>query len=270
MTQIGFYGLGRVAQALASLFSEQPNYSVVGASERIDAPWQHAKVSLSELKQSDYIFVLSKDTQLSSYLARLSGTSAVVIYCSGALDVAAETVDLKREQLIRAHPVYSFGELSNLTRNFPGTPVVISGDQGASAKVAALFDRVGAKPMQSETLDSASYHCGLVIASNYLVTLSAMAKSLLSEAGIAKVDTDYMVAHLMQNTLANISTSDEISALTGPIVRGDIATVEKHLEMLRSTMPSAIPSYCALGKRTLSLTTHDQALKDQLEGILNG
>jgi len=270
MKRIGFYGLGKVAQALARLFSEQGHYSVLGASQRSDATWPHPIGSLSELSECDYIFVLCNDGDITNYLDRLGDCPATLIYCSGAHEIKAEQLKIKTRRLVRAHPVYSFGEASRLASDFPGTPVVISGDHQASAEVSALFSDIGAKPIQSPELDSASYHTGLVIASNYLVTLSAMAKTLLSDAGIDKVDSSYMVAHLMHNTLANIAASDEAKALTGPIARGDIATIRKHLEVLASAPQSVRECYRTLGIQTLQLTQHDQELKVQIERLLNG
>jgi predicted short-subunit dehydrogenase-like oxidoreductase (DUF2520 family) len=95
-----------------------------------------------------------------------------------------------------------------------------------------------------------AYHAALAVASNYLVTLHALAQQLASRAGIGAQDAHVLLGELMQKTLANSLALGPTSALTGPIARGDADTVRRHRAVMS---PPQDVLYCALGMATLSL-----------------
>ena len=76
-----------------------------------------------------------------------------------------------------------------------------------------------------------AYHAGAVITSNYVVVLAALAEQLAREAGVPPADAVRLYLPLMQGTVANLSLGPA-AALTGPIRRGDVATVRRHLAVL--------------------------------------
>ena len=88
------------------------------------------------------------------------------------------------------------------------------------------------------------------MASNYLVTLTALAESTLGEAGLSPVEARALLAPLMRQSLDNALTLSPAVALTGPIVRGDAQTVAAHLAALLEPTRSL---YRALGRATLTL-----------------
>jgi predicted short-subunit dehydrogenase-like oxidoreductase (DUF2520 family) len=117
--------------------------------------------------------------------------------------------------------------------------------------------------------DRALYHAAGVIASNYMVTLFAEALGLL---GNLNAETDehtlrQTLAHLVDNTLRNIKTVGTTRALTGPIARGDVGTVRKHLEALDQHDPELAALYRLLGQRTARLAAERGLNADQLQRI---
>ncbi|MCX7902903.1 MAG: DUF2520 domain-containing protein [Caloramator sp.] len=81
--------------------------------------------------------------------------------------------------------------------------------------------------------DKAKYHAAAVFASNYLVVLSKITKSLLLDCGINEEFIIDAIYPLMEGALLNIKEKGIEDALTGPIVRGDHKTINMHLESLR-------------------------------------
>ena len=90
------------------------------------------------------------------------------------------------------------------------------------------------------------YHAACTIASNYLVTLMDFTQQVVDTLD-ADLDMSYLYP-LISGTLENIKRDGIKSALTGPIMRGDIGTVEKHLMILHQKNPDFIPPYTVLGE----------------------
>ena len=135
-------------------------------------------------------------------------------------------------------------------------PAAIAGATGeAVALVRALAERLGMVPFEVPEERRAAYHAAAAIASNFLVALEQSATGLLA----ASLETEdeaqarELLAPLVLRTAANWSERGA-QALTGPIARGDEATVERHLEALRGTAPELVPLYEALADRTRELT----------------
>jgi predicted short-subunit dehydrogenase-like oxidoreductase (DUF2520 family) len=98
----------------------------------------------------------------------------------------------------------------------------------------------------------ALYHAGAVLASNFLGVLSALAAEAMHEAG---VDSDAARAATHTLTMAaaeNLRTGDPGGVITGPIARGDVATVRAHLEAL-SPHPGLSEVYRALSRHAIAL-----------------
>ena len=103
------------------------------------------------------------------------------------------------------------------------------------------------RPFAVSEEQRAAYHAAASIASNFLVALQESASGLLESAGIE--DGRELLAPLVLASAANWAEHGG-DALTGPIARGDFATVERHLAALAETAPELIPMYEALAERT--------------------
>ena len=90
-------------------------------------------------------------------------------------------------------------------------------------------------------------------ASNYLVALEDLAVQLLVDAGFDEASALTALQPLISGTADNIRTLGTARALTGPIVRGDVATVRSHVEALRELPGDELQLYRALGRRTLEV-----------------
>ncbi len=104
----------------------------------------------------------------------------------------------------------------------------------------ALAETLGLRPFVLADADRPLYHAAAVIAGNYLVTLFRTASALFEEVGVPPE----ALVPLMERTIANGF------ALTGPIARGDRATIEAHLRALEERAPEIVPLYRVLAEAT--------------------
>jgi predicted short-subunit dehydrogenase-like oxidoreductase (DUF2520 family) len=143
------------------------------------------------------------------------------------------------------------------TADFTGCPCAISGSSAdALAFARELAERLGMRPFEVDEADRAAYHAAASIASNFLVVLQESAAALLDVTGVD--DARELLSPLVLRTAANWSELGP-GALTGPIARGDEATVERHLEALRERAPELVDLYEALAERTRALAARAEA-----------
>ncbi len=170
------------------------------------------------------------------------------------------------------HPVQSFPRKDVPASVFKG---ITWGIEGGPAGVEAAEEIVralrGHVLLLSEK-DKPLYHAACALASNAFVALEWTAAGILRKAGLAEDAAFAALLPLVQGTLQNVKSLGPEKALTGPILRGDIATVREHLEALRAD-PGAREIYRAAGRLVLRLAAKRglpagrvRALKRLLEG----
>jgi predicted short-subunit dehydrogenase-like oxidoreductase (DUF2520 family) len=115
---------------------------------------------------------------------------------------------------------------------------------------SSLAEALGMRPFEIEDDARATYHAAASIASNFLVALEESAAALLGKAGTG--NPRELLAPLVLRSAANWAERGG-EALTGPIARGDAATVDRHMEALREQAPELLPLYEALAERTREL-----------------
>ena len=97
------------------------------------------------------------------------------------------------------------------------------------------------------------YHLSAFLVSPTLVTLMAEAAGLLTRAKVPGNISRPMLRRFVAETAKNFSDLGARRALTGPAVRGDWATIRRHLDALRKTDPAFVPVYQSLLKAMLKL-----------------
>jgi predicted short-subunit dehydrogenase-like oxidoreductase (DUF2520 family) len=153
------------------------------------------------------------------------------------------------------HPLQTFpGDETSVA----GAPCATAGsDEAAESFAASLAERLGMRPFAVPDERRAAYHAAACISSNFLVALEESAAGLLETAGIE--DGRELLAPLVLATAANWADRGG-AALTGPIARGDAATVERHREALGELAPELLASYDALAERTREVARAEAAV----------
>jgi predicted short-subunit dehydrogenase-like oxidoreductase (DUF2520 family) len=118
------------------------------------------------------------------------------------------------------------------------------------------------KPFEVRDSQRAAYHASASIASNFLVTLEAEAEALAGAAGIAGFDARRMLVPLVRATVENWAELGPERALTGPVARGDGATVTAQRGAVASARPELLPLFDALVERTAALGRRGAAARE--------
>ncbi|HLW52219.1 MAG TPA: Rossmann-like and DUF2520 domain-containing protein [Candidatus Angelobacter sp.] len=183
--------------------------------------------------------------QTARLLARKPGWKGkLVFHSSGALagDVLAP---LRRAgaHLASVHPLMTFVPGTRpLLRNVPlaveGDPRAVAGARQIAARLSAEFFRIR---KQSKVL----YHVLGSFASPLLVATLATAERVGQAAGLSRSQTRKMIAPIVEQTLRNYLDRSAAAAFSGPVKRGDIQTIRRHLRDLRKS-PQLLKVYRAL------------------------
>lgn len=228
---------------------------------------------LSHLQNADITFITTPDDcieETCNYLVKLNliQANSIIAHVSGTK--TSHTLKAARLQncaLVSAHPLKSFAQPKLAVTNFSGTYCALEGDESAVNVMRELFQKIGAQPFQISQHKKAVYHAAGVFASNYLITLFDTAQQCLIESGIAREVAWEITMSLMQGTLSNLNTLQSTEkSLTGPLKRGDIDTLNSHLEQLSGQTKLL---YQTLGQKSLELTLHDKILHEKIQETLS-
>ena len=148
------------------------------------------------------------------------------------------------------HPLQTVADPWSAGDRLVGTAYALAGEPGALAAGKRLVRALQGRPFVIPPTLRPIYHAAAVLASNYFVTLVAIAARLLKEAGVPDEDAFPAILPLVRGTLENLEQLGLSAALTGPIARGDVDTVRLHLARLS---PEARALYSALGLETVNL-----------------
>jgi predicted short-subunit dehydrogenase-like oxidoreductase (DUF2520 family) len=131
--------------------------------------------------------------------------------------------------------------------------VLLAGDGVAVARARRLFRAVGMVPWRQERLDRVRYHAAAGLTANGTAALAAAGTRLLVSAGAPRRMAARILGPLLRSVAENVTKLGLPEALTGPVRRGDTATVRRHLEALRRAAPDLIPLYVAIARAQLPL-----------------
>jgi len=182
--------------------------------------------------------------EVSSAVA-IAGPPPLIGHASGAGTLAVLAAATERGAAVFSlHPLQTFADAATPTE---GTPAAIAGSEESALVFArALAEALGMRPFEVPEENRATYHAAAAMASNLLIALEESAAQLLEGAGVS--DSRELLTPLVLRTAANWAERGP-DALTGPIARGDRATVERHRAVLADTAPELLPAYDALAER---------------------
>jgi predicted short-subunit dehydrogenase-like oxidoreductase (DUF2520 family) len=242
LPSLAIVGAGRMGGALAKAAREEGLEVTLAGRERALEACRNAEAALICVPD-DAIREAAETVADAIPPLRLVGHSSGAT----ALDALAPAAE-RGAATYSLHPLQT---VPNADAELVGAACAITGSEPAAERFAArLGERFGMRPFAVPEERRAAYHAAASIASNFLVALEESAAGLLDRIGID--DARELLAPLVLTTAANWADHGR-HALTGPIARGDEATVEMHLEALREHAPELVPMYEALAKRTREL-----------------
>jgi predicted short-subunit dehydrogenase-like oxidoreductase (DUF2520 family) len=258
---VGVVGAGRVGAVLGAALA-RAGHRVTGAYAVSDASRARAADLLPGVPLADVATVVAgaelvllavPDDALAHLVSGLSDTGAwqagqMAVHTSGRHGVAVlEPARAHHVLPLALHPAMTFtGTAMDLDR-LADCAFGVTTDDELRPIAEALVLEMGGDPVWIAEEDRVAYHCALAHGANHLVTLTSEAMELLSRAGVA--EPRRVIGPLMQAALDNALRLGD-AALTGPVARGDVGTVEDHLRELDRLSPEIRRTYVALARAT--------------------
>ncbi|MFN2432648.1 MAG: DUF2520 domain-containing protein [Gemmatimonadota bacterium] len=256
MSTVAVLGAGQLGGALAAALSRSGRHDVrlwsrsAGPTGGVAPGVRGSRgEELAEaIAGADLVVLAVVDGAVSEMAGRLAALEAawrgrVALHCSGALPHSVLGALAERGAGTAAcHPLRAFPRGPARADAFAGCPFTVDGTAEGEVAARALVRELGGVPLGSRPVDRAGYHLAAALASNYVLALAEWAAGRFREAGLSREDAGLAADALARNALDN--ARDAVEPLTGPLRRGDIATVLSHLARLEGAEQRA---YAALG-----------------------
>jgi predicted short-subunit dehydrogenase-like oxidoreductase (DUF2520 family) len=202
---------------------------------------------------SDILWICHTDDALAEtakLLARKPGWSGkIVFHSSGALtsDVLAP---LKRKGASTAslHPMMTF--VPGATPRMEEVPFAVEGDSRAASVARRIVRDLSAESFAIKKTAKPLYHALGSFSSPLIVAALVTAERVGQGAGLSASQTRRVMGPILRQTMKNYAERGAAAAFSGPIKRGDINTVLRHLKELKR-VPGASDVYRALVKSAL-------------------
>ena len=261
--QIGIIGAGKVGTTLAKYAKDRGAcvtgfYSRTERSGRESAEFtgtEYFETLDSLMDASDTLFITVTDGEIVKVwdcIAKKNVKGKVICHFSGSLssDIFSNWEETGA-YVCSVHPIYAFSNKFTAYQNLTGAAFAVEGCRTALTRMQELFRLLPNRIVEISTAEKVKYHAAASIASNQVVGLIFMAVELMKEAGISEMSAYELLKPLVENNVASIFAKGQSAyqgcpkALTGPIERGDLQTVQKHLQSLGS--PKWEQAYRAVG-----------------------
>ncbi|MSQ07500.1 MAG: DUF2520 domain-containing protein [Dehalococcoidia bacterium] len=278
---IGFIGVGVLAKGLA-LALAQLSYPVTGAYSRSFSSAQElarrlpgckAFTSAQELAgHAGLVFITTPDAAIGPVAASLSWRRGQgVVHCSGALtlEVLRPAAD-GGASVGGFHPFQTFAGLDDpaeAAARLQGVSFAVAGQGWVLEHLTQMAAALGGRAVSIPDAERPLYHASAILACGYLAALLQGAASLWQEMGFPEQQAMRALQPLAQTTLDNVFRHGVVPNVTGPVVRGDVATVRAHLEALSQRLPELVPLYAALTRESLSIAERRGVGPEQLASL---
>ncbi len=267
MKNIAIIGAGRLGASLGYALSKK-GYTIKTLSCRSIASAEESRQKIGQgtastdnvrtADQGKIVFLTVPDDGIERVVQELASSplnweEKVVFHCSGLLTSSVlDPLQSNGAHTASVHPCYSIPNKQSNYDLFQGIYFALEGDDLAVASAKDIVCTIGGLHFMIRTEDKAFYHTACSMASNMSVALLYTAISLLSKCGIGEDEAKKVLWPLLEGTLHNVNKIDILDALTGPVARGDLTTIRKHLQELEN-FPSAHRIYIDLAKQALEM-----------------
>ena len=251
-------GPGRLGQALGRLLAQAGvAIDLVAARQlararkaaRFIGTGRPAASRRSPLNRAEVILLTTADAAIEPVARALAARGAdwrgkVVLHTCGSLPSSVLKPLARRGAAIGSiHPFQTVPNPATGVRNLPGCYWAIEGDPHARAVGARIVRRLDGKPFPIRPGRKVLYHASAFLVCPTLLALLDQSERLLDRVGVPSRIARPMLAGFVSETVENFAKLGARRALTGPAMRGDWPTIEKHLRELRRHAPEALPVY---------------------------
>ena len=246
--RVGIIGAGKMGFTLGKHIIDSDNHGLelIGYYSRREESAKEAAVftetksfiAMEELvNNSDMIIITVPDDQVEIVVNKLKDINSIkgkiLCHTSGAL--SSKAFDVLDQDVFgySAHPVFAVSSKYESYKSFGDCFITIEGNPRYIDDIKDIWLQLGHKVKVISDSDKVKYHSAAVFSSNLVIGLYHMAEELLKQCGFNEDETQYALKPLFINNAKKLYESNCESALTGPVERCDIETIDKHLLVLQ-------------------------------------
>jgi predicted short-subunit dehydrogenase-like oxidoreductase (DUF2520 family) len=235
--RVGIVGSGRVGSALARALRH--------AGVEVEGPLGRGVRPAG----CDAILLCVPDSEIAAAAEVVTAAAPLVGHTSGATPLSALA-----HAGVAGFGLHPLQTVAQADARFEGVGAAVAGSTPeALAFATALAERLGMTPFEIDDEGRAAYHAAASVASNFLVTLQAAAEAIATGAGLESEQARALFAPLVRQTVENIAELGPEAALTGPVARGDDATVAAQRAAVEEAAPELLDLFDELVRRTRAL-----------------
>ena len=280
--RIGIIGCGVVGTVLGAAL-RRCGYAVAEVMDRSEEAARKAAERIGGIsastdavktaRASDCLFITTPDDAIASVCEAVAaagglGEGDIVLHCSGALD--ADVLSPARDcgaAVASLHPLGVFADVETALEHLPELFFCLEGDAAAVEMAEVMTSDLGATPVRVPKEMKAVVHAAACFASNYVVTMADVAVRLLEDLRLSEEERLKLLTPLLQGAVRALQEAGLPLALTGPIARGDVSTLRRHIQAVRGDATAA-RLYALLGLRTLPLARAKGTLSQETAGAM--
>ena len=279
---IGIVGAGKVGFSFGRLLAEKGvrisgYYSRNSDSAREAAEFTNSGhyTDLGKLiEDSDAIFITVPDNAITEVYrqgAEFEIQDKYICHCSGACtaEEAFPGIHAQGAYAISIHLLFPISSKYNCWRELAGAFFCVEGDAQAVEVFVPLLRGLGLQVQTISPESKAQYHLSCALASNFVCALVQRSAELLGGCGFSEEDALRALTPLMRSNLAHVIEYGAVSALTGPIERGDTQTVQKHLSCLTERDDRQLYALLGLEQVKMAQEKHPEQDYGTLAALLN-
>lgn len=241
--RVTIIGAGRMGQGLG-LALKRRGYKVVllnrGPRDVVPPLVLHQGSRSEATSGAELVLLATPDDAIASVAAELAAERAisrdqVVLHLSGLLDrTALLPLEESGAGLGSFHPLQSVAEPGSAAERLKGAYVGVEGDERALIAAERLANTLRMVPVRIPAEAKPAYHAGAAFVANYTVALVGVAERLARSAGVPEEIASRIYLPLLGGAVANLTSLGPAASLTGAVRRGDVQTLQAHLDALSS------------------------------------
>ncbi|MBN2516845.1 MAG: DUF2520 domain-containing protein [Deltaproteobacteria bacterium] len=274
---IAILGAGKVGTAVGYLL-RSAGHEIVAVASRSDESIKRGveytggkafKSYPGAAAEAECIIITTSDDAIKQVCDDISKSGSIsqgkkVVHMSGAggLDLL-ESARKSGAHVASIHPIQTFANVNSAIESIPGSTFGITADEEIKEWAVQFVNDLGGIPFFVSEADKPLYHAAACMASNYFVTLMDIVVDVYQTLGLERNEAIQAFWPLVKGTVINIENHGIVEALTGPIARGDIGTVEKHLRAFKIRLPELFPIYQQLGTLTVDIGHRKKTVSDE-------
>ncbi|MBC8061908.1 MAG: DUF2520 domain-containing protein [Clostridiaceae bacterium] len=241
---IGFIGAGRVGFSLGKYFSkaglEICGYYSKNPASSLEAAEFTASTSFEDLAElvinCNLLFITTPDDNIKEIwltIQKFDLKNKIICHTSGSFSSTIfSDINTSGAFGYSIHPMFPFPDKLNTYKTLNKAYFSLEGDSCYFQELKILLEDLGNKVIPLKAHEKALYHLANVTVSNLVLSLLDIGTGYLEQCNVSKQEAINALCPLIEANVLNIKTKGFLAALTGPIERGDIETIKKHLRVL--------------------------------------